>query len=115
MTGFRTALLLAVVWWALRRMPGLLTRTIVPAMAAGAVCATVLGLLASQLSLMVMDGTRSPHWELLRLSAGLGEGVPAVLTCGLVAGVSAAVTLRIAAGRTETTDSAASDQATTRP
>ncbi|MGD3112453.1 hypothetical protein [Streptomyces sp. YGL11-2] len=107
-------LLLVVVWWALRRMPGLLTRATVPAMAVGAVCATVLGLLASQLLRMAMDGA-SLHWELLRLSGGIGEGVPAALTCGLVAGVAAAVTLRVAAGRTEPTDSAASGQATTRP
>ncbi len=95
-------------------MPGLLTRATVPAMAAGAVCATVLGLLASQLLRMVMDGA-SLHWELLRLSASIGQGVPVALTCRLVAGVAAAVTLRVAAGRTETADSAASDQATTRP
>jgi len=98
-------LLLAVVWWVLRRLPGLLTRATVPAMAAGAVCATVLGLLASQLLRVVVDGVSSSlRWDLLRLSAGIGEGVPAALTCGLVAGTAAALTLRVAVGRAETAD-----------
>ncbi|MGW6568103.1 hypothetical protein [Streptomyces sp. NPDC054975] len=86
-------LLLAVVWWALRVLPGLLTRVTVPAMAAGAVCATVLGLLASQLLRIATDGT-GLRWGLLHLSATLGNGVPAALTWGLVAGVAAALTLR---------------------
>ncbi|OSY42601.1 hypothetical protein BG653_04761 [Streptomyces platensis] len=98
-------LLLAVVWWVLRRLPGLLTRATVPAMAAGAVCATVLGLLASQLLRVAVDGVGSSlRWDLLHLSAGIGEGVPAALTCGLVAGAAAALTLRVAAGRAETAD-----------
>ncbi|MGW3925877.1 hypothetical protein ACWEA7_42630, partial [Streptomyces sp. NPDC005093] len=33
--------------------------------------------------------------------AGIGDGVPAALTCGLVAGVVAAMTLRVAVGRAE--------------
>ncbi|MFG3117761.1 hypothetical protein ACGF4C_25635 [Streptomyces sp. NPDC048197] len=103
-------LLLAVVWWALRRLPGLLTRATVPAMAVGAVCATVLGLLASQLLRMVTDGT-GLRWGLLHLAAGIGDGVPAALTFGLVAGVVAAVTLRLAGGRTKTADATASAQA----
>jgi hypothetical protein len=102
-------LLLAVVWWALRRLPGLLTRATVPAMAVGAVCATVLGLLASQLLRMATDGT-GMRWGLMYLSAGLGGGVPAALTWGLVSGVTAAVTLRVAVGRTKTADAAASVQ-----
>ncbi|MGG7570125.1 hypothetical protein [Streptomyces sirii] len=97
-------LLLAVVWWVLRRLPGLLTRVTVPAMAAGAVCATVLGLLASQLLRMVLEGADGLRWGLLHLSAGIGGGVPAALTCGLVAGVAAAVTLRVATGRAKTAD-----------
>ena len=74
-------LLLAVVWWALRRLPGLLTRATVPAMAVGAVCVTVLGLSASQLLRMALDdeGLRR---GLLYLAGGLGGGVPAALTCG---------------------------------
>ncbi|MFE1173832.1 hypothetical protein [Streptomyces sp. NPDC058773] len=95
-------LLLAVVWWALRRLPGLLTRATVPAMAVGAVCATVLGLLASQLLRVAVDGAGSGlRWGLLHLSAGLGEGVPAALTCGLVAGAAAALTLRAVGGRAQ--------------
>ncbi|MFE0191061.1 hypothetical protein [Streptomyces sp. NPDC058989] len=101
-------LLLVVVWWVLRRLPGLLTRVTVPAMAAGAVCATVLGLLASQLLRMVLEGAEGLRWGLLYLSAGIGGGVPAALTCGLVAGVAAAVTLRVAMGRAETADATAS-------
>ncbi|WP_261957782.1 hypothetical protein [Streptomyces nigrescens] len=103
-------LLLVVVWWALRRLPALLTRATVPAMAVGAVCATVLGLLASQLLRMATDGT-GLQWGLLHLAAGLGEGIPAALTWGLLAGVAAAVTLRLAGGRPKTTDATAPAQA----
>ncbi|MFB6441694.1 hypothetical protein ACFCVY_33800 [Streptomyces sp. NPDC056411] len=103
-------LLLAVVWWALRRLPGLLTRATVPAMAAGAVCATVLGLLARQLLRMVTMTGESQGWGVLHLFAEIGDGVPAALTWGLVAGVAAAVTLRVARGRAETADAATSVQ-----
>ncbi|OAH10368.1 hypothetical protein [Streptomyces jeddahensis] len=99
-------LLLAVVWWALRRLPGLLTRATIPAMAVGAVCATVLGLLASQLLRVATDGA-GLRWGLLHLSGVIGGGVPAALTCGLVAGVAAAVTLRVAVRRAETADATA--------
>ncbi|MFI1621018.1 hypothetical protein ACH4VT_29220 [Streptomyces lydicus] len=102
-------LLLAVVWWMLRRLPGLLTRATVPAMAVGAVCATVLGLLASQLLRIATDGT-GLRWGLLHLSAELGGGVPAALTWGLLAGVAAAMTLRVAGARTKTADATASVQ-----
>ncbi|MFP8883191.1 hypothetical protein [Streptomyces mangrovi] len=101
-------LLLAVVWWALRLLPGLLTRATVPAMAVCAVCATVLGLLASQLLRMALDGGAGLRWGLLHLSARLGDGVPAALTFGLAAGIAAAVTLRAAAGRAEAVDTTAS-------
>ncbi|MGA5564739.1 hypothetical protein ACPCUV_26725 [Streptomyces platensis] len=98
-------LLLAVVWWVLRRLPGLLTRATAPAMAAGAVCATVLGLLACQLVRVVVDGAGSSlRWDLLHLSASLGDGVPAALTWGLVAGAAAALTLRVAVRRAKITD-----------
>ncbi|MFJ5679630.1 hypothetical protein [Streptomyces sp. NPDC093097] len=107
-------LLLAVVWWALRRLPGLLTRATVPAMAVGSVCATVLGLLASQLLRMVLDWA-SPGGGLLRSFAGFGEAVPAALTCGLAAGVAAAVTLRSVAGRTAPTGTAPADQQPAQP
>ncbi|WP_338899837.1 hypothetical protein WBG99_32875 [Streptomyces sp. TG1A-60] len=96
-------LLLAVVWWALRLLPGLLTRATVPALAVGAVCATVLGLLTSQLLRMLLEGTNL-RWDLY-LAAGLGGGVPAALTWGLPAGVAAAVTLRLAGARRATTES----------
>ncbi|MER0484253.1 hypothetical protein ABR737_38985 [Streptomyces sp. Edi2] len=109
-------LLLAVVWWALRRLPGLLTRATVPAMAAGAVCATVFGLLASQLLRMALDGVGSGlRRDLLHLAAELGNGVPAALTCGLVAGSAAALTLRVAASRAEIADAAISPQDSGRP
>ncbi|GAA3840050.1 hypothetical protein [Streptomyces chiangmaiensis] len=106
-------LLLAVVWWALWRLPLLLTRATVPAMALGAVCATVLGLLASQLLRMATDGT-GLHWGLIHLPAGIGDGVPAALTFGLVAGGAAAVTLRLAADRAEATGAMASTQGSAR-
>ncbi|MFD5393105.1 hypothetical protein ACFWJW_02425 [Streptomyces sp. NPDC127097] len=109
-------LLLAVVWWALRRLPRLLTRATVPAMAAGTVCATVLGLLASQLLRLPVDGVGSGlHWDLLHLSANIGNGVPAALTCGLVAGSAAALTLRVAGGRAGTADATTSVQDSARP
>lgn len=102
-------LLLVVVWSALRRLPALLTRATVPVMAVGTVCATVLGLLASQLLRMAMDAADSGmRWGLLYLSGGLGTGVPAALTFGLVGGVTAAVTLRVATARTDTTRATAS-------
>ncbi|MGW4819407.1 hypothetical protein ACWEP4_10570 [Streptomyces sp. NPDC004227] len=100
-------LLLVVVWWALRWLPVLLTRATVPAMAVGAVCATVLGLLASQSLRTATDGA-GLRWGLTYLSAGLGDGVPAALTCGLVAGVVAATTLRLTvAGRADDVPEAA--------
>lgn len=95
-------LLLLVVWWALRRLPGLLTRATVPAMAAGAVCATVTGLLASQLLRIALDAADSGmRWGLVQMTASIGNGVPAALTVGSVAGVVAVVTLRLAGGRAE--------------
>ncbi|MCF1593310.1 hypothetical protein [Streptomyces muensis] len=99
-------LLLAMVWWALRRLPALLTRATVPAMAVCAVCVTVLGLLATQLLRVVLDGS-SLRWDLLYLSGGLGGGVPAALIWGLVAGTAATVTLRLAVGHAETTGAGA--------
>jgi hypothetical protein len=76
----------------------------------------VIGLLASQLLRMATDGT-GMRWGLIHLSAGLGGGVPAALTWGLVAGVGAAVTLRPAMGRTraETLDAMAPAQEPGRP
>ncbi|WP_406376214.1 hypothetical protein OG788_42390 [Streptomyces sp. NBC_00647] len=91
-------LALAVVWWALRLLPGLLTRATVPAMAIGAVCATVLGLLASQVLHMAIDDTVAV-WGPVHLFSNLGVGVPAALTFGTVAGMAALVTLRLAGGR----------------
>ncbi|MFD9500478.1 hypothetical protein [Streptomyces sp. NPDC060035] len=98
-------LLLAVVWWALRKLPVLLTPATVPAMAAGAVCATVIGLLARQLLQMGLTGADSGmRWGLLQLTGGLGGGVPAALTWGLVAGLLTALTLRAAGGGAGTAD-----------
>ncbi|MEU6774983.1 hypothetical protein [Streptomyces sp. NPDC046759] len=91
-------LLLAVVWWALRLLPGLLTRSTLPAMAAGAVCATVLGLLASQVLHMAIDDTSS-IWGPVYVFSSLGNGVPAALTFGTAAGLTAFATLRLAGGR----------------
>ncbi|MER5512621.1 hypothetical protein ABT052_46300 [Streptomyces sp. NPDC002766] len=91
-------LVLAVVWWALRLLPALLTEATVPAMAAGAVCATVLGLLASQLLHWAMDDTTAVRGP-VSLLADLGGGVPAALTFGAVAGIAAVVTLRLAGHR----------------
>jgi hypothetical protein len=91
-------LLLAVVWWSLRLLPGLLTRTTVPAMAVGAVCATVLGLLASQLLHMAIDDT-AVVWGPVHVFSALGTGAPAALTFGVTAGLAALATLRLAGDR----------------
>ncbi len=91
-------LLLAVVWWALRLLPGLLTRTTVPAMLVGTVCATVLGLLASQLLHMALDDTVTV-WGPVYLFAKLGDGVPAAVTFGIAAGTAAFAGLRLAGYR----------------
>lgn len=90
--------MLAAVWWALRLLPGLLTRTTVPAMAVGGVCATVLGLLVSQVLHMALDDTVDV-WGPVHLFAELGNGVPAALTFGGAAGMAALATLRPAGGR----------------
>lgn len=90
-------LVLVLVWVALRLLPGLLTRVTVPAMAAGAVSATVLGLLVSQLLRIALDA-QGMRYGLLYVSGNLGNGVPAALTWGVGAGTVAALTLR-AAGR----------------
>ncbi|MFJ9025902.1 hypothetical protein ACIRPU_38925 [Streptomyces sp. NPDC102259] len=92
------ALILAVVWWSLRLLPGLLTRITAPAMAVGAVCATVWGLLASQVLHMAIDDTVDV-WGPVHLFSTLGNGVPAALTFGVLAGLAAFVTLRLAGGR----------------
>ncbi|MER7199303.1 hypothetical protein CG723_14280 [Streptomyces sp. CB01635] len=91
-------ILLAVVWWALRLLPGLLTRTTVPAMAVGAVCATVLGLMASQVLHMAIDDTATVYGP-VHVFSTLGTGVPAALTFGVAAGLGAVATLRLAGGR----------------
>ncbi|MFD8303809.1 hypothetical protein ACFV29_15880 [Streptomyces sp. NPDC059690] len=97
-------LVLAVVWWGLRLLPALLTEATVPAMAAGAVCTTVLGLLASQLLHWATDDTTAVRGP-VSLIADLGGGVPAALTFGAVAGIAAVVTLRLA-GHRKTADAA---------
>ncbi|MFE1381729.1 hypothetical protein ACFW6S_22580 [Streptomyces sp. NPDC058740] len=89
---------LALVWWGLRRLPGLLTRVTVPAMAAGAVSATVIGLLVSQSLRIALDGT-GRQYGLLYAFGNLGNGVPAALIWGVAAGVVAALTLRVALRR----------------
>ncbi|MFJ3659556.1 hypothetical protein ACIPPM_03695 [Streptomyces sp. NPDC090119] len=88
-------LVLAVVWWALRLLPGLLTRVTVPAMVVGTICATLVALTAGQLLRMATVGG-GPEWGLRYLVGGIGGG-PAALTWGLIAGVVAAVTLRLSA------------------
>ncbi|MFJ4933652.1 hypothetical protein ACIP8U_07275 [Streptomyces pseudovenezuelae] len=91
-------LLLVVVWWSLRLLPGLLTRTTAPAMVLGTVCATVLGLLASQVLHMVVDDTGAV-WGPVHVFSALGTGVPAALTFGVMSGLAALATLRLAGDR----------------
>ncbi|MFJ6836974.1 hypothetical protein [Streptomyces sp. NPDC091209] len=90
--------MLVAVWWALRLLPGLLTRTTVPAMAVGAVCATVGGLLVSQV-LYTAVSSDVAVWGPVHLFSRLGEGIPAALTFGSVAGTAALATLRLTGGR----------------
>lgn len=95
-------LLLALVWWALRLLPVLLTRATVPATAVCGVCATVVGLLASQLfQFAVIGADSSLRWGGQYLTGALGGHVPAALTWGLLAGLTAAVALRLAGGSAE--------------
>ncbi|MFD8734203.1 hypothetical protein ACFV06_04710 [Streptomyces sp. NPDC059618] len=89
------ALVLVVVWWALRLLPGLLTRTTVPAMAVCGVCATVLGLTAGRLVHIAFDDAFVIPGP-VSLVTQLDAGVPAALTFGVAAGLTALVTLRLA-------------------
>ncbi|MEW2132040.1 hypothetical protein [Streptomyces sp. NPDC005435] len=91
-------LLLAVVWWSLRLLPALLTRVTVSAMALCGVCATVLGLLASQLARLPLNAG-TVRWGPLYVLGQLGGCVPAAITFGTAAGVTAAVVWRVAGGR----------------
>ncbi|WP_406835765.1 hypothetical protein ACICHK_04375 [Streptomyces sp. AHU1] len=92
------ALMLVVVWWALRLLPGLLTRTTAPAMALGGVCATVLALSVGRTVHLAFDDpfpVRGP----VSLITHLDVGVPAALPFGAIAGLTALVTLRLTGGR----------------
>ncbi|MFD4791479.1 hypothetical protein ACFWN1_31445 [Streptomyces sp. NPDC058459] len=60
---------------------GLLTRATVPAMAVGAVRATVVGLVAGQLPRVATVGG-GPKWGLRYLVGNLAVGVPAALVRG---------------------------------
>ncbi|MGW0711204.1 hypothetical protein ACWD4G_35490 [Streptomyces sp. NPDC002643] len=86
-------LLLAGVWWSLRLLPALLTRTTFPAMAAGTTAATVLGLLVTQLLRILLQEARLDV-GFLYLSTTLGTGIPAALTWGVLAGAAATAALR---------------------
>ncbi|MFI0960551.1 hypothetical protein ACH4S8_03870 [Streptomyces sp. NPDC021080] len=92
------ALVLAAVWWALRLLPGLLTRTTAPAMAIGGVCATVLALLVGRVVHIAFDHVFIVSGP-VSLITQLDAGVPAALTFGVAAGLTALVTLRLAGGR----------------
>ncbi|KAB2976575.1 hypothetical protein F8R89_33935 [Streptomyces sp. SS1-1] len=95
-------LMLAVVWWALRLLPGLLTRVTFPAMAVGGVCATVLALLAGQILRIPLDDTLSV-WGPTHFLATLGTHIPAALTFGTLAGTVSYATLRLTSERTTPT------------
>ncbi len=92
---FGDVLLLAVVWCALRWLPGMLTRVSVPAMAVCTVCAVVLGLLVRHLWRVVAVEGGTTSWHLLRAASGLGEGTSAAVLWGTLAGVTATVVLRV--------------------
>ncbi|NEC53525.1 hypothetical protein G3I18_34015 [Actinospica acidiphila] len=104
---FGDVLLLAVVWCALRWLPGMLTRVSVPAMAACTVCAVVLGLLVRHLwRVTVVDGGTT-SWHLLQAASGLGEGTSAAVVWGTLAGVTATVVLRVTGRGAEVPERAA--------
>ncbi|MEU9549161.1 hypothetical protein AB0D88_09000 [Streptomyces werraensis] len=108
---FGDVLLLAVVWCALRWLPGMLTRVSVPAMAACTVCAVVLGLLVRHLwRVTVVDGGTT-SWHLLQAASGLGEGTSAAVLWGTLAGVTATVVLRVTGRGAEAPAPAAADGA----
>ncbi|MEV5332946.1 hypothetical protein [Streptomyces werraensis] len=108
---FGDVLLLAVVWGALRWLPGMLTRVSVPAMAACTVCAVVLGLLVRHLwRVTVVDGGTT-SWHLLQAASGLGEGTSAAVLWGTSAGVTATVVLRVTGRGAEAPARAAADGA----
>ncbi|MFE5189733.1 hypothetical protein [Streptomyces sp. NPDC056628] len=92
-------LMLAVVWWSLRLLPGLLTRATLPAMAVGGVCATVLALLTGQVLRIPLDDTLGV-WGPTHFLAALGAHVPAALTFGALAGTVAFAALRLTGERT---------------
>ncbi|MGA5017230.1 hypothetical protein ACPCAA_07235 [Streptomyces griseoincarnatus] len=92
---FGDVLLLAVVWCALRWLPGMLTQVSVPAMAVCTVCAVVLGLLVRHLWRVVAVDGGTTSWHLLRAASGLGEGTSAAVLWGTLAGVTATVVLRV--------------------
>ncbi|WP_326701644.1 hypothetical protein OG909_12610 [Streptomyces sp. NBC_01754] len=97
-------LLLAVVWWALRLLPVLLTRATVPALVVGAVCAIVVALPANQLfQAMVTSVDSGTQWGRQHLTGALGGGVPAALVWGLLAGLTTAAVLRPPGGGPEDT------------
>ena len=88
---------LAVVWWSLRLLPGLLTRTTAPAMALGGVCAILVGLMTSESLRPAVDDTVTV-WGPVHLFSGLGSNVPAALTFGVLAGTAAFAALRLTGG-----------------
>jgi hypothetical protein len=92
-------LLLTVVWWGLRLLADRLDRVTVPAFALGAVSATVLGLLVSQLCTTLLDTTRVGG-SFVSYAGRFGEGVPAALVFGLLAGALSAVVVRARSGIT---------------
>ncbi|NGO81843.1 hypothetical protein G6045_40295, partial [Streptomyces sp. YC504] len=81
------ALVLVVVWFALRLLPALLTRATFPALMAYGVCVTIFGLLCGQVVRAVVDGP-DPYGGLNRWS-GMGAGVPAAVVFGALAGAVA--------------------------
>ncbi|MYW50431.1 hypothetical protein GTY64_02840 [Streptomyces sp. SID8376] len=108
---FGDVLLLAVVWCALRWLPGMLTRVSVPAMAVCTVCAIVLGSLVRHLwRVMVVDGGTT-SWHLLQAASGLGDGTSAAVLWGTLAGVTATVVLRVTGRGAEEPAPAATDGA----
>ncbi|MBV2354659.1 hypothetical protein KUM39_09830 [Streptomyces sp. J2-1] len=83
-------LTLAVVWFTLRRLPALLTRPTLPALALGGVCATVLGLMAGQLLRVLTTGSAP-----LQLVGTFATAYPSALTFGLLAGLATTLALHL--------------------
>ncbi|MEV3973456.1 hypothetical protein AB0K68_35870 [Streptomyces sp. NPDC050698] len=86
--------LLALVWWGLRLLPVLLDRVTYPAYSLGAVAATTLGVVVSEVWHSLPSYQGSTGGALLYY-VSVGSGVSAALVFGTLAGCAGTMTIRI--------------------